>query len=646
MRRGITIGLAGLALQLAAGGARAQDPNNAYIPDIQNGVFPLNTTVTCRDVVVTNVLPFGLFVQEPAATGFARSGIWCYTGTTPQVQRGDKVHVKGRYIEFFDLSELDVPAVGGFVTLVGSAPVPAPPLLDVPTIHTGSPTAEDWESVLVKVDSVKVIRDQGQFGQYTVIEIDEDREIPLCLPPYGPCDTLTCDDRTLNPPPRPPVNSVFDFMTGICQYDFSEFKLNPRDNDDFDWAAGEPAPGVETAYCTTNTVVDVRFDRDVQQASAEDELNYFFNNLGQFPAAAVRDGLEHDLVHLTVSTPFVPNVNVPEILDVSGVRNEEGTPMPGTVSRTFIGGVCTINFVQTPASQDSSQVAGQVVTVTGIVTGDNRHDYIGADGSRFYIEMPGGGQRSGLYIFDREHLVLRGDLVKVAGQVLEFNRKTEISIPYYVQVMSSGNTVPGPDVVSFATLANPATAEPYEGVYVRVNNAVVADTVGLDAFGEWTIRAPAQTDTVWVGDEGLYFYVPDIGDPLTHVQGPLDYSFGEFKIQPRTPYDIGSNGVAVEEPAAPVAARTALRGASPNPFNPATTIRFGLRAGGPVSIAIYDLAGRLVRSLAAAETFPAGEHALAWDGRSDAGQELGSGVYLLRFEAGEVESSRKITLVK
>jgi hypothetical protein len=632
----ILILLVGSLLLLASSGALAQDPNNAYIPDIQNGVYPVNSILTVRGVVVTGLAPFGLWVQEPAPTGFPRSGIWCYTGSTPQVEIGDKVRVKGKYIEYFDLTELDVPAGGGTVTLEGTVTVPQPPLLDVNTIHTGSPTAEDWEGVLVKVDSVRVTFLQS-FGQYTVIEIDEDSTTTF------PPDTLTCDDTSLTAPPRPPVGSVFDFMTGIVHYSFGEHKMNPRDNDDFDWASGEPAPGVEIAYCTSNTQVDVRFDRDVDPVSAGDELNYFFNNLGEFPTNAVRDAVEHDLVHLTVATAFVPNNPVPEILDVSGVKNEEQVVMPATVSKTFIGGVSTIDFVQ--GTGNASPIASQVVTVTGIVTGDNSHDYFGADGSRFYLEKPGGGPRSGIFVFDRRHLVNRGDQLKVAGTVLEFNRKTEIDDPVYVQVMASGQPIPGPDVVTAATLRDTLTAEPYEGVFVRLNNVVVADTANV--FGEWPVKPAATPDTVLVGDEGLYFYVPDPGDPLPFVQGPLDFAFGTFRIQPRSPFDIATNGVAVEDQGVPGAVRvTELRGNAPNPFNPATEIRFALRETGPVDLAIYDLNGRLVRTLSNGARLPAGDHAVAWDGRSDSGKELPSGLYLVRFEAGGVEAAHKITLMK
>ncbi len=53
----------------------------------------------------------------------------------------------------------------------------------------------------------------------------------------------------------------------------------------------------------------------------------------------------------------------------------------------------------------------------------------------------------------------------------------------------------------------------------------------------------------------------------------------------------------------------------PNPFNPQTTIRYELPAALPVDLQVYDLRGRLVRTLASGRIERAGEHRIQWDGR-------------------------------
>ncbi len=84
---------------------------------------------------------------------------------------------------------------------------------------------------------------------------------------------------------------------------------------------------------------------------------------------------------------------------------------------------------------------------------------------------------------------------------------------------------------------------------------------------------------------------------------------------------------------------------SPNPFNPTTTIAFGLPEAGPVTLRVYDLAGRLVRTLLA-ETADAGDHQVVWDGADDLGHPAASGVYFCRLKAGKVLLRAKLVLLK
>lgn len=96
------------------------------------------------------------------------------------------------------------------------------------------------------------------------------------------------------------------------------------------------------------------------------------------------------------------------------------------------------------------------------------------------------------------------------------------------------------------------------------------------------------------------------------------------------------------------APRTAvLHGATPNPFNARTEIRFELAQAGPVRLELYDIRGRLVRSLDdGTRILDAGPHAFPWDGRDGSGRELGSGVYLVHFSAGGVSTRGEVVLVK
>jgi len=107
-----------------------------------------------------------------------------------------------------------------------------------------------------------------------------------------------------------------------------------------------------------------------------------------------------------------------------------------------------------------------------------------------------------------------------------------------------------------------------------------------------------------------------------------------------------------EDPASPVdngdtlPRATTLDRAYPNPFNPSTTIRFTLAQDGPTSLEVFDLNGRLVRTLVR-DNLAAGRHDAVWTGLDQAGRSVASGTYFYRLTAadGSVQSGRMV-LVK
>jgi hypothetical protein len=84
----------------------------------------------------------------------------------------------------------------------------------------------------------------------------------------------------------------------------------------------------------------------------------------------------------------------------------------------------------------------------------------------------------------------------------------------------------------------------------------------------------------------------------------------------------------------------------PNPFNPATTIRYGLPQTARVTLKIYNLLGEEVVKLVDNEPQKAGYHVAIWDGRNKNGQLVASGVYACRIQAGSFIMTKKMALVK
>jgi hypothetical protein len=84
----------------------------------------------------------------------------------------------------------------------------------------------------------------------------------------------------------------------------------------------------------------------------------------------------------------------------------------------------------------------------------------------------------------------------------------------------------------------------------------------------------------------------------------------------------------------------------PNPFNPGTSIQFSIANSEKVDLAIYDIRGRLVRTLIDHELYSPGYYTVSWDGTDNHGQRVASGVYFTKMQAGKYVATRKMSMVK
>ena len=167
------------------------------------------------------------------------------------------------------------------------------------------------------------------------------------------------------------------------------------------------------------------------------------------------------------------------------------------------------------------------------------------------------------------------------------------------------------------------------------------------------------------GDADLRYYNIYRGDNAGFVPGPGNLAHqttgpgwtdvaampygAHYKV---TAVDFAGNESGVASPASvsdvpgTPAAAFALAQNVPNPFNPRTVIAFNLDRPGAVQLRIFDVAGRLVRTLQSGQVLPAGAHETAWEGRDDAGQPVAAGVYHCRLESGGRATVRRLTLIK
>jgi hypothetical protein len=176
-------------------------------------------------------------------------------------------------------------------------------------------------------------------------------------------------------------------------------------------------------------------------------------------------------------------------------------------------------------------------------------------------------------------------------------------------------------------------SHPYEGDIgvprmlgaVHSESGVVDDRLGLKSEPRITLSSGEQIELVF-----------DAGSLQKLPRGyKRDYVFvttGKYEYPDRTG-DVATNrGFALDANA-------------PNPFNPVTTIFYNLAEQTHVNLSVFDVSGALVRTLVSGDE-PAGEKSVTWDGRSNTGNPMASGVYFYRLQTPEFVKTRKMILLK
>ncbi|RKZ00702.1 MAG: hypothetical protein DRQ10_03645, partial [Candidatus Hydrothermota bacterium] len=82
-----------------------------------------------------------------------------------------------------------------------------------------------------------------------------------------------------------------------------------------------------------------------------------------------------------------------------------------------------------------------------------------------------------------------------------------------------------------------------------------------------------------------------------------------------------------------------------NPFRTSTTIDFGLPKAADVELKVYDIRGRVVKTLVSG-SMNAGYHSVKWDGKDESDHRVAAGVYFIKFNAGDFSTMRKVILLE
>jgi len=183
------------------------------------------------DCAVTAVSIKGLWCQERA--GGAYSGIYVYLNAEPLVVRGsgtavrpllgDDLHVDGVYVEYKSssaltpgsLTEINSPTL----TWVGAGAELAPAVVNAADVSTSGSLAEQYESVLIRVNNVTVtLQNADTGGDYDELEVTGNLRVDDAI--YAELDNTY------------PVGTQFSALVGVLYYSFDNFKIEPRDAGD------------------------------------------------------------------------------------------------------------------------------------------------------------------------------------------------------------------------------------------------------------------------------------------------------------------------------------------------------------------------------------------------------------------------------
>ena len=133
----------------------------------------------------------------------------------------------------------------------------------------------------------------------------------------------------------------------------------------------------------------------------------------------------------------------------------------------------------------------------------------------------------------------------------------------------------------------------------------------------------------FAGEEGWAYSLPSIPDTYVHLfylkNGSTDIKKIDIQFKHLSEISLSPN--------------------YPNPFNSTTLINYNLPQSGDVLLRIFNIQGQLVRTLVN-RTEESGSHSAIWNGHSDAGSLVGSGVYIYQLEFGNQVKNQKLLFIK
>ncbi len=167
------------------------------------------------------------------------------------------------------------------------------------------------------------------------------------------------------------------------------------------------------------------------------------------------------------------------------------------------------------------------------------------------------------------------------------------------------------------------------GEYHHLGVEVLDDTIKLDFDGQWVFQHQDSESPFLNGKVGLVAFA-------NNLTGWHEVYFDNLEIR-----EI----VAISSLPESLPGTLQVR-AFPNPFNPRITISYELPKTCEVAIEVFDVRGRLVKTLQPRVSQSPGRYEVQWRGTDNQGSQVSSGIYLYRLVAGENSEVQRVTLLK
>jgi endonuclease I len=580
-----------------------------------------------------------------------RSGLWVEGAVAPAV--GTEIEVCGLVQEI----DANTTLTGARVTTTAAGSLPGAEVLT-----TGQAVGEEWEGVLVRVVAAACTVSAPATPRWEVSNAGG----PVIVDDLGVTPDLVLGTRYT--------------ITGPMSGRTSAGGIVPRSSGDIVLVGDTAAPVVLETDPLGPTTIQVTFSEDVSTITAQNPAHYSLSD-GSVSAAVQMPG-QPDVVTLTVSSMAIGN----HVLTITGVEDLFGNAMAGvTAPFYFSGGNIPPGYYDSAEGLIGEPLRG---TLHDIIDGHSSISYTGLWTAFYttddkpngkvwdmYSDVPGGtppyeytfgvdqggtagSEGSG---YNREHSwpsswygatsPMYTDVFMVYPTDNEVNNKRgsypfgEVNAPTWTSLNGSRLgpcSYPGYSGTVFEPI------DEYKGDFAR--SYFYMTTRYFEEDGSWPGSAMTSGAVLLPWAEALLLDW-NAADPVSIKE--IDRNEAVYAIQyNRNPFIDRPDFVQkvfqpelspVSRPT--IAAAVILHQNVPKPINPSTTNSYELDSPGQVELQVFDLAGRLVRTLFRGSE-EAGRHEKVWLGRDQGGRTVATGVYFYRLHAGDETETRRMLLAK